>query len=99
MEDVNDYARIPYVLANYDSVEISKTPKRGDVETAPRYRDFYGRSFTKIVYTKRINGTMYVVEAVGDSEHKKIWLVSAFIKKNKTNQNQSAKEESRSNKK
>lgn len=34
-----------------------------------------------IKISKKINGTFYVVEAVFDSSYKKMWVVSAYIRK------------------
>lgn len=35
-----------------------------------------------IRYTKQLDGSVYVVEAVGESKWKKLWLVSAYVQKN-----------------
>ena len=34
-----------------------------------------------LVYSKKVNGTYYVVEAIPDTEYKKFWVVSAYMNK------------------
>ena len=34
-----------------------------------------------LVYSKKVNGTYYVVEAIPDTEYKKFWVVSAYMSK------------------
>ena len=71
MSDVNDLARIEYVLENYDDIESAKDDKG-------RYRDYDNKLSKSVVYSKRINGNYYVVEAVPDSKAKTLHVVSAY---------------------
>ena len=79
MSNASDVARIGYVLANYDSVEIA-LKEDGTPDTAAGYRDANNVPSKKLVYSKKINGTMYVIEAAGDNAYKKLWIVSAYLK-------------------
>ena len=71
MSDVNDLARIEYVLENYDDIESAK-------DDNGRYRDSDNKLSKSVVYSKRINGNYYVVEAVPDSKAKTLHVVSAY---------------------
>lgn len=71
MSDVNDLARIEYVLENYDNIESAK-------DDNGRYRDYDNKLSKSVVYSKRINGNYYVVEAVPDSKAKTLHVVSAY---------------------
>lgn len=71
MSDVNDLARIEYVLENYDNIESAK-------DDNGRYRDSDNKLSKSVVYSKRINGNYYVVEAVPDSKAKTLHVVSAY---------------------
>lgn len=78
MRDVNDIARIQYVIDNYDSVEhggtssayvtIKRNGKQGPAQT--------------VVFSKKVNGTYYVVEAVPDTKSKTVFVTSAYMAKN-----------------
>lgn len=71
MSDVNDLARIEYVLENYDNIESAK-------DDNGRYRDSDNKLSKSVVYSKRVNGNYYVVEAVPDSKAKTLHVVSAY---------------------
>ncbi len=80
MRDLNDLARIQYVLDNYDSVEAGKGTKayrtnRGNGKQGPA---------KTVVFSKAVNGTYYVVEAVPDTKARTTYIVSAYMAKNKT---------------
>ena len=72
MRDNNDTARIQFVLENYDTVELLN-----DTTTAIASSD--GSPAQKVKFSKTINGTYYVVEAVPDSQKKKMRIISAYI--------------------
>lgn len=74
MANVEDIARIPYVLENYDSVSIGGKKDYAFVNSdkSPSQR---------VVFEKAIDGTFYVVEAVPDSKAKKLQVVTAYINK------------------
>lgn len=79
MADLNDPARIGYVLDNYDSVEIT-TYKSGEPDTSAEFRTKDNKPAPMLTYKKKVNGTYYVVEAVPESRYKKFWVVSAYMK-------------------
>lgn len=72
MQNSRDIARINYVLQNFDSAELSNKKSYG-------YRNRNGEPSHNIVFSKKINGTYFVVEAVPDTG--KTGIVSAFISK------------------
>lgn len=72
MSDVNDLARIEYVLENYDNIESAKD------DNGRFYRDSDNKLSKSVVYSKRVNGNYYVVEAVPDSKAKTLHVVSAY---------------------
>lgn len=76
MENVNDVARIGYVLQNYDDVicdgRTTKTTRTKDGKPAPT-----------VVFFKKIDGTYYVVEAASDAKTHRNYVVSAYIKEAK----------------
>lgn len=72
MKEVNDIARIGYVLANYDTIEFHN-------EYAQGYVDSNGHLAPKVIFSKRIDGTYYVIEACSDSKRKRNFIVSAYI--------------------
>lgn len=78
MQDINDIARMQYVLDNYDSMEpagksTAYTTVKGNGKT--------GLADT-VKYVKAVNGTYYVVEAVPDTRKKTAFIVSAYMTKN-----------------
>ena len=78
MSDVNDLARIEYVLENYDSMDIQKM-EEGNKALNGRYRDADNNLSRSVVYySKRVNGNYYVVEAVPDSKAKTLHVISAY---------------------
>ena len=54
-------------------------------EYSKEFRDKNDKRMRKIVYKKKINGTDYLVEAVGENAYKKLWVVTAYINKKKGN--------------
>ena len=81
MADGNDVARIQYVLDNYDSV---KDGGRTDAywEPAGNGRNRQART---VVFTKKVNGTYYVVEAAPITKARSLYVVSAYMTKGKKN--------------
>lgn len=80
MGDMNDLARIGYVLDNYDNVSLA-TYESGDQKFSREFRDKNNAPAPMLVYSKKVNGTYYVVEAIPDTEYKKFWVVSAYMNK------------------
>ena len=82
MRDINDIARIPYVLENYDSVEPISA-EDGDVEVTTSYNNSDNTLAPMVRFSKKVNGTYYIVEAVPDSKAKVLGIVSAYMNKAK----------------
>lgn len=82
MAHVEDVARMEYVLQNYDEVQPVLRAAGGQ-KTTRVARNTGGTQAPMVRYSKAINGTYYVVEAVPDNEAKTLKVVSAYIEKNK----------------
>lgn len=82
MRDINDIARIPYVLENYDSVE-PLSAEDGDAEVTTSYNNSDNTLAPMVRFSKKVNGTYYIVEAVPDSKAKVLGIVSAYMNKAK----------------
>lgn len=80
MGDLNDIARIGYVLDNYDDVRLATYPS-GDQRFSEGFQNSDNSPAPMVVFTKKVNGTYYVVEAVPDTKYKKLWVVSAYLDK------------------
>ena len=78
MADLNDPARVGYVLRNYDTVERA-TYSSGDADMSAEFRDANNNPAPMLKYSKKVNGTYYVVEAIPESKYKKFWVVSAYM--------------------
>lgn len=74
MKNIDDLARIGYVINNYDLIEYED-------RTTTAYLDENGKPSPMVKISKRIDGTYYVIEAVNSSKKKRNYIVSAFIKK------------------
>lgn len=81
MANDEDIARIGFVIENYDSVERLKDKNGKDVlDVTHQNKD---SSPSRVVrFSKKINGTFYVVESVPDSKAKAMYVKSAYIQKN-----------------
>ena len=76
MSDVEDLARIEYVLDNYDDIEKGAADK-----VYTKYMNSDNTPAAKVIYSKRVNGNYYVVEAVPDSKAKTLRVISAYKEK------------------
>ena len=76
--DLNDASRIGYVLDNYDNVEIAEY-ESGDIDYSREFRTKDNRPAPMLKYSKKVNGTYFVVEAIPESRYKKFWVVSAYM--------------------
>ncbi|WP_138268931.1 hypothetical protein [Anaerofustis stercorihominis] len=76
MSDINDIARIGYVIDNYDSIKL------GDKKSVRYFNKDKSRA-DSIILTKRINGYYEVVEAVPDTKNKLLRVDTAYKYKNK----------------
>jgi len=81
MKNLPDVARVGWVIENYDSLDYIRDDD-GEIKRASGYLDKNREHMPLIRYTKQLDGTAYVVEAVGDNDWKRIWLVSAYMQKN-----------------
>lgn len=77
MRDVNDLARIEFVLQNYDDAELvdEKTKTVTNKDQSPA---------SLMKFSKKIDGTYYVVEAVPDSNAQRLRVLSAYISAKKS---------------
>ncbi|MGN0136749.1 PBECR3 domain-containing polyvalent protein [Anaerotignum sp.] len=80
MANPEDIAKVQYILDNYDDVFLDNTKSRG-------FTDSNGKLSKKVVFTKRINGTYYVVEAVPNTKRKRMEIVGVFKQKQQGNKN------------
>ena len=80
MSDINDTARIQYVLDNYDVATDGGTSS-AYVTNKPNGK--HGEAPT-VIFSKAVNGTYYVVEAVPDTSKKTVFIVSAYMTKKNT---------------
>lgn len=74
MTDINDEARLSYVLRNYDDL-YSLDDTSGKVSN----RDNTPAQLVRL--EKQVDGTYYIVEAVPDSARKEINIISAYMQK------------------
>ena len=77
MRDVNDIARIQFVIDNYDSISHGGTSK---AYVTNKENGKHGLAQT-VVFSKAVNGTYYVVEAVPETSKNTIYVVSAYMTK------------------
>ncbi len=78
MADLNDIARMGYVLEHYDSVE-PLIDKHGKPVLSGEYYNADGSRAPEVRFQMRVNGTYYVVEAVPDAAVRKFRVVSAYM--------------------
>ena len=74
MEDINDIARLSYVLANYDSIEWD-----GGVSNLYKTKD--GKKAPQISINKRVDGTYYVIQIVSDAKKARSVVSTIYLKK------------------
>ncbi len=84
MQDINDIARMQYVLDNYDSMEPAGYT-RAYTTNKPNGRP--GQAKT-VKYIKAVNGTYYIIEAVPDTKAKTTFIVSAYMSNKKAGESQ-----------
>ena len=78
MADPEDVGRVNYVLQNFDEAYL-------DEDTSTTYRNADGSRANKIVFTKKIDGTYVVVEAVPDNQSGNIYIITQYIAKGEPN--------------
>ena len=84
MADINDIARIDYVMRNADNIDVVRNTK-GEPDTTTAFLNSDNSPAPLVRYEKRVDGHYYVVSAVPDNANKTIDVVSAYIKKADTN--------------
>ena len=72
LKDDADIARMNYVLENYDTIED------GGYNESHAFVDKNNKPAPMVRYSKRVNGTYYVVEAVPDTARKSLQIVTAY---------------------
>ncbi len=55
--------------------------ENGNVVTSTEFRGWDNQPAPLVKYSKRVNGTYYVVEAVAETKYKKFWVVSSYMVK------------------
>ena len=80
LSNSKDIARLPYIVENFDTIELLKN-RDGKLLYSSLFYNRYNKKMPLVVFKKKINGTYYCVEAVGDNSYKKLWVVSAYINK------------------
>ena len=75
MKDDQDVGRIQYILDNYDRVEAGGTT---DAYWEPK-ENGGNRQAQTVVFSKKVNGTYYAVEAVPITKAKTVNIVSAYM--------------------
>lgn len=75
MSDLNDIGRIQYVLDNYDTAEHGG---RSSAYSTVKPNGHNGQAQT-VLFSKAVNGTYYVVEAVPDTKAKTAFIVTAYM--------------------
>ncbi len=78
MANLDDASRIGYILDNYDTVERTLT-QNGEPDFTSGYRARDNTYAPLLTFSKKINGSYYVIEAVPDSSYQKMWVISAYI--------------------
>ena len=78
MADVNDIGRIRYVVENYDNIKRTVNDK-GEPQFTNAYLDKEMKPSPLITYEKRVDGHVYVVEAVADTSKKEVRVLSAYM--------------------
>lgn len=78
MSNANDVARMAYVIDNCDSIEVIKSPD-GSYKEISQYLDSEGNSAPIVIYRKRINGDVAVVEAVPEAKAKELRVASMYF--------------------
>ena len=81
MQNTGDIARAGYVIENFDSVERVFNGD-GSPAYSTEFRDKNNQLAPLVKFTKKIDSSYYVVEAVPDTRYKKLWIVSAYMSNN-----------------
>ena len=77
MASAADIARMGFVLENYDYVRPI-TNADGSQQYSGNFKNSDGSPAPLLLFSKRVNGTYYVAEAVPDAKAKTLWVVSVY---------------------
>jgi len=80
MANIEDMARVGYILANYDKIHLLKD-EYGEIVTSDNYRTRDGKLAPMLLFVKRINGFYCVAQAVNDSSKGRLNVISAYRSK------------------
>lgn len=72
MKDIDDIARMSYVLENYDEI-------RNENRSARQYRTKTGKAAPQLLVSKKVDGRYYVVEVIMDGENRKNAVSTAYL--------------------
>lgn len=79
MNDLSNYGFMGYVLDKYDTAEIAM--KRGVPDLSSEYTDAKGKPALQIKFSKKIDQTYIVVEAITDTKKGVLKVTSMYVKK------------------
>jgi hypothetical protein len=82
MADVNDMARVGYILENFDDIGFA-TEQNGKQAYSRKYRTSDNKAAPIILYVKRVNGHYIAAEAANDGKKGGLNIISTY--KNETN--------------
>ena len=80
MTDINDVARVGFVIGNYDDIGFARN-RKGEISRSSEYKTSNGKPAPILLYVKKINGFYVVAEAVNDSRKKRLNVISAYKSK------------------
>jgi hypothetical protein len=78
MQNTNDIGRIRHVIDNYDNIEHVLGPN-GEKKYTNAYLDKNMKPSPIIKYSKRVDGHVYVIEAVPDTKRNELRVLSAYM--------------------
>ncbi len=78
MRHDEDVARMEYIIRNHDTIELA-LDKNGNPAKDSVYNDSNNKAAPRVIYSKKLDGTYYLVEAIPNSSSKTLQVVSAYI--------------------
>lgn len=85
MANIDDIARMQFVIDNYDNIEDGGKSKSYFESYVSRSGELRQHTAHTVVYSKKVNGVYYVVEAVPDTKRKTAYIISAYMSKKERN--------------
>ncbi len=79
MANLNDLARVGFVINNADSIELLR--ENGNPVYSTEFSTADGKPAPLVLIKKKINGTYYCVVAATDGKWNRTWVVTSFINK------------------